>query len=61
MNNILNVKRKPFIKKKETKIIEIKFKAKTWIILETGTLTDFKSYCMTIKAEFIIVIWKYQI
>lgn len=44
------------MKKKETKIMEAKFKAKIQRILETGALGNFNSYHMTIKAESIIVV-----
>lgn len=47
-----------FINKKETEIIEAKFKAKSYTILETGILKDFNSYHMTIKDESIIVVQK---
>lgn len=46
------------MEKKETEIIEAKFKVKTRIILETNASRDFNSCYMTIKAKFIIVIRK---
>lgn len=50
MDNTLNIKIEAFIKKKETKIIETKFKAKTQTILKTGGLKDFNGCQMTITA-----------
>lgn len=57
-DNTLNIKIEIFIKKKETEIIEAKFKAKTLTILKTRILGDFNSYYIIIKAKFIIVIQK---
>ena len=59
-DNTLNVGTKAFIKNEETEIIEAKFKAKNQIILETGASGDFNGCCMTIKADFIMVVQKNQ-
>lgn len=59
-NNTLNIKIEIFMKKEKTEIMKAKFKVKTRIILETHTLEDFNGYCMTIKAESIMVIQKNQ-
>lgn len=48
------------MKKKEIKIIEVKFKAKPRIILKTSTLRNFNDCEIIIKAESIIVIQKNQ-
>lgn len=50
IDNIFNIKIETFMKKEETEIIEVKFKAKTQIILETSVLGNFNDYHMTIKA-----------
>lgn len=42
--------------KKEAEIIEVKFKAKSQIILKTGTLKDFNDCYMIIENKSIIVI-----
>ena len=55
-DDILNVGTEAFMKKEKTEIMEVKFKVKTRIILETGTLGDFNGCRMTIEAEFIIVV-----
>ena len=55
-DNIFNVGIEVFINKKEAKIIKVKFKAKLQIIWEISILRDFNSWCMIIKAKFIIVI-----
>lgn len=57
-DNTFNIKLEAFMKKKESKIIKAKFKAKTQTILETGILRDFNGYSITIKAESIMVIQK---
>lgn len=56
MDNIFNVRIEAFMIKKETEIMEAKFKAKTRTILKTGISRDFNGYCMTIKAKFIMVV-----
>ena len=56
MDNTLNVRTKVFMKKKETEIIEAKFKAKTRTILETGAPEDFNSCRKIIKAKSIMVV-----
>ena len=48
------------MKKEEIDIMKAKFKAKTWTILETGILGDFKGCYITIKAESIVVSQKNQ-
>lgn len=48
------------MKKEKTEIIKTKFKIKTQTILETGESGDFNGYRMTIKAEFIMIVQKYQ-
>ena len=60
INNTLNVRTEAFMKKKETEIIEAKFKAKTQTILETGASRDFNGCRITIKAKSIIVVQKNQ-
>lgn len=60
MDNTLNIGTKAFMKKKETEIMEAKFKAKIKTILETGASRDFNGGYMTIKTEFIIVVQKNQ-
>lgn len=59
-DNILNIGTIIFMKKEEIEIMEDKFKVKTQTILETGTSRDFNSCCITIKAEFIMVVQKNQ-
>ena len=59
-DNTLNVKTEAFMKKEETEIMMAKFKAKTQTILEIGASKDFTGCCMTIKAESIMVVQKYQ-
>ena len=48
------------MKKEETVIMEVKFKAKTRTILEIGVSGDFNDCYMTIKAESIMVVQKNQ-
>lgn len=58
--NTLNVRTEVFMKKKETKIMEAKFKGKIRTILETGISGDCNGCCMTIEAESIMVVQKNQ-
>ena len=44
------------MKKKETEIMEAKFKAKTQTILETGVSRDFNDCRITIEAKSIMVV-----
>ncbi len=55
-DDTLNIGTEAFMKKEEIEIMEAKFKAKTQIILETGASGDFNGCCMTIEAEFIMVV-----
>ena len=55
-DDTLNVGTEAFMKKKETEIMEAKFKAKTRTILEIGALGDFNGYRMTIEVEYIIIV-----
>lgn len=57
-NNTFNVRTKAFINKEKKKIIEAKFKAKSQIMLETGTSQNFNGYYMTIEDKTIIIIQK---
>ena len=59
-DNILNIGTEVFMKKKETEIMEAKFKAKTRTILETSASGDFDGCRMTIKTESIMVVQKNQ-
>lgn len=59
-DNTLNVGMEAFMNKKKAEIIEAKFKAKSQTILQTGTLRDFNSCRMIIKAESIMIIQKNQ-
>lgn len=56
IDNTFNFKIEVFRKKKETKIIKTKFKAKTKTILKTNILEDFNNCHITIEFEFIIVV-----
>ena len=55
-DNTLNIRIEAFMKKEETKIMKVKFKAKTQTILETGASEDFNGCHITIKAESIIIV-----
>lgn len=55
-NNIFNNKIEVFMNKEEAETTEAKFKAKSQIILETGTSEDFNSCYIIIKAESIMII-----
>lgn len=54
-NNTFNVGTKAFINKKEVKIVEVKFKAKSQTILEIDVSGDFNGYQIRIEAKSIIV------
>lgn len=58
IDNSLNIRMEIFMKKKEIKSMETKFKAKTQIIQETNISKNFNGYHITIKAEFIMVVQK---
>ena len=58
MDDTLNIETQAFIKKKEIKIIEAKFKAKTQTILEIGVSGDFNGCLITIEAKSIMVVQK---
>lgn len=45
--------------KNKTKIIEVKFKAKSQIMLETNAIDDLNYYCITIENKSIMIIQKY--
>lgn len=60
-DDTLNIGMKAFMKKKEIEIMEFKFKAKTQIILKTGVSGDLNGCCITIQAEFIMVMQKKQV
>lgn len=54
--NIVNIEIETFMKKEETKIIDFKFKIKTWTILDAGVLKDFNNCHIIIEAKFNMVI-----
>lgn len=55
-NDTFNIRTEVFMNKKEVEIIEVKFKTKSQIMLETGVSRNFNSCCITIEDEAISII-----